>query len=143
MSRWKRVGLSLLSSIIAELIVGLAISFPGGKHLFFEHIFVFIYFASFLVIPGWLISLPIVLFFETDTRSRLFVLAILGALIGPVVILCIALYAESTKSAPSNGTWSNGSMEFVYIATAISIVATTLYLTSLKLLSPPTPTPSS
>jgi hypothetical protein len=59
-TRLRRVGLSLLSSILAELLVGLACSIASGKTLFFEHVFGFVYFASILVIPGWLIALPII-----------------------------------------------------------------------------------
>ena len=141
MTRWKRVGLSFASAIIADVVVASGVMLRDRSLIHFS----FLFFSSvaflYLVIPGWLISLPIVLFIDGNTRWQLFTLATLGVLIGPFVMLSIALYAEWTN--PSHGTWAKGSIEFVYIATAISIIATTIYLTSIKLFSRPTSTLSS
>jgi hypothetical protein len=58
MTRWKRAGLSLLSAILVEILIGFALSIVDGKQLFFEHLFGFMYFSGILIIPGWLIALP-------------------------------------------------------------------------------------
>jgi hypothetical protein len=140
MSRWKRVGLSFASALIADVMVASAVMLHDQPRIHFASLIFSSIAFLYLVIPGWLISLPVILFIEGNTRLKLFIRAAIGILIGPFVILSIALYAQWTS--PSS-TWAQGSMEFVYIATAISIIATTLYLTTLKLFSHPTPTPSS
>jgi len=126
--------------MIADVAVASGLMLRDRSLIHFSSLFFSSVAFLYLVIPGWLISLPIVLFINGNTRWQVFTLATLGILIGPFVILSIALYAEWMN--PSHGTWAKGSMEFVYIATAISIIATTIYLIGLKLFSRPAPSPS-
>jgi hypothetical protein len=139
MTRWKRVGLSFASAVIAEIMTALAINIPGGRHLFLEHIFGFIYFASFLVIPGWLLALPVLLFLKRTDGWHLGLMALIGISIGPFIDLGMDLW--SFLSSPT--AIFNIYLPWLYMATAISAIATALYLTALKLFSNPTPTPSS
>lgn len=141
MTRWRRVALSFLSALTAELILGISFGIPGDKHLLFERVFGFVYFASILVIPGWLLSLPLVISFNRIDGWRMWVLAISGSLIGPVIMG--AIYLQSEFTMPSTTTWAPGSINFAYMATAISVLTTGIYLTTLKLLSRPTPALSS
>jgi hypothetical protein len=136
MTRWKRVALSLASALTAELLVGISLSFRGDKHLLFERLFGFVWFASFLVIAGWMLSLPLVISFDRIDGWRIWVLAVIGSLIGPAIMGTIYLQSELTTPP---ATWTHGSINFVYMATAISILTTAIYLISLKLFSRPTP----
>jgi hypothetical protein len=139
MTGWKRVGLSFASAVIAEITTALAVSISGGRHLFFEHIFGFIYFASFLVIPGWLLALPVLLFLRRTDGWHLGLMALIGISIGPFIDLGMDLW--SFLSSPTAAF--NIYLPWLYMATAISAVATALYLTALKRFSHPTPTLSS
>ncbi len=133
MSRWKRAGLSLASALLAELLVGIAMSVQGNRSLFLDRSVVFLWFASFLVLPGWLIALPLVLSINRTDGWRLWLLAILGTLIGPVLVGIIGLVI--TLNSPPTTTWNSGALDFAYVATAISVLTTAIYLISLKALS--------
>jgi hypothetical protein len=138
LTRWKRVAFSLLSAIFAELLLALAISIPGGKHLFYERIVVFTFFATSLVIPGWLLSLPFLLVIRKTDGWRLGLMAFIGISIGPIIDLGMDLW--SFLSSPTAAF--NVYLPWLYMATAISTIATALYLTALKLFSRPTHTPA-
>ncbi len=141
MTRWKRVGLAFLSAIVAELLTGFAISIPDGKHLFFERASGFAYLASFLVIPGWLIALPIIVIPNKTAHRPTWQLAFIGAAIGPCMMIAIGIYFAIVNHSGIND--KHEAWYLAGIATLISAVTTTLYLTSLKLFSRPTPTLSS
>jgi hypothetical protein len=133
MSRWKRAGLSLISAIAAELIIGISFSIPSQHHLFFEQIFGFVYFASILVIPGWLIALPIIVIPKRAQWLPTWELLVIGSLIGPGVMFAIGIYA-----AIANGTGLNYKREAWYLvglALLVSFLTTAIYLTALKFLT--------
>jgi cytochrome c oxidase assembly factor CtaG len=141
MTRWKCVGVSFVSAIIAELMLGVSFSIPDGNHLFFEHIADFVYLASFLVIPGWLIALPIIVVPDKPAHLPTWRLSLIGASIGPALMFAIGIYF-----AIANHTGINHKREAWYlvgIATLVSGLTTGIYLTAHKLFSHPTQTLSS
>jgi len=141
MTRLKRVGLSFASAVTAELIVGISVAISSGRDLFFEHAFGFVYFASILVIPGWLIALPIIVIPKKADSLPIWKLAVIGTLIGPGIMFAIGIYA-----AIANHTGLNYKREAYYLvglAAVVSFLTTAIYLTALELLSRRTPTLSS
>jgi hypothetical protein len=140
MTRKKRAGLSLLSAIVAEILVGFAFSAPDGKHLFFERAFGFAYLASYLVIPGWLIALPIIVIPNKTAHRPTWQLGLIGSSIGPGIMFAIGIYFAIANHSGIN--YKREAWYLAGIAALISACTTAIYLTSLKLFSHPTPTPS-
>ena len=141
MTRLKRFGLSFASTISAELLVGVSIAVSGGRDLLFEHVFGFVYFASILVIPGWLIALPIILIPKTADSLPIWKLAVIGTLSGPGIMFAIGIYA-----AIANHTtlyYKREAWYLVGVATLVSALTTAIYIAALKLFSRPTQTLSS
>jgi hypothetical protein len=141
MTRWKRVGLSFASAIIAELVIGFACGISDGKRLLFEHTFGFIYFSSFLIIPGWLIALPIIVIPNKANHLPIWQLGLMGAFIGPGIMFPIGIYFAIANHTSFN--YVREAWYLVGIATLVSALTTAIYLTTLKLFSHPTPTLSS
>ena len=125
MGRSKRVGLSFASAFVAEVIVGLAVNAFGERQFRLEGLFGFLWFASCLVFPGWLLATPLVWRQRASVKpSKLF--ALTGVLIGPFVILALdAYFAIETRSTGADLKWV---LIYVGLATAVSSLATALYL---------------
>jgi hypothetical protein len=140
MTRWKRVGLSLLSAVIAELLMGFAFSVPDGKHLFFERAFGFAYLASYLVIPGWLIALPIIVIPNKAAHRPTWQLGLIGSSIGPGIMFAIGTYFAIANHSGIH--YKREAWYLAGLAALISVITTATYLTCLKLFGRPTPTPS-
>jgi hypothetical protein len=123
----------LACAAAVEFTLALAFSVPAGSNLHFEHFFGFIYFASILVIPGWVVALPLIVIPEKTTYLPTLKALTIGTLIGPCIMLAIGIYA-----AIANGTGLNYKIEawyLVVLALVVSFLTTALYLTSLKLLT--------
>jgi hypothetical protein len=126
MSRWRRVWLSLASAIAAELLIGIVLGIPGENHLVFERIFGFVLYASILVIPGWLVALPILVIPKSTDHRPKWLSLLLGTLIGPIIIFAVGIYA-----AIANGTGLNYKQEawnLVFVAALVSFLTTSIYL---------------
>jgi ABC-type Fe3+ transport system permease subunit len=122
MSWWKRLLLSLVSAIAAELLASAIITLVHHDNL--SSLFATAIGLAIFVIPGWLLSLPIVLAFNRVDGWRFWTLAIAGIAIGPLII---GAWAYACKVSEGSAI-----RDFVYmggIATGISIVATAMYLT--------------
>ena len=132
MSRWRRLGFSFLSALAADLIVAFFTLLKDNPHFNLVVLASMTSWFLLLVIPGWLTALPFVIFIDATRVQRLWFLAVAGFLIGPLLIFALAGYTEWQKPG---ATWSHGSLEFLYIATGISFLATAFYLTSVKLYS--------
>jgi hypothetical protein len=140
MTRWKRFGISIASLAIAELIFSLifAIQASPQKHWWTGAV-AGLAAISIFAIPGWILTLPIILSVQKITGRHLWVLGVIGTLIGPFVIGAIDLISwKLDRSAGTDFEWG-----VIGIATAISFLTTALYLASLKHFSHPTPTLSS
>jgi hypothetical protein len=133
MSRWKRVGLSFASTVAVELLLAVVLSLTEGPHLFFERVFGFLYFASILVVPGWLAALPIIVIPEHSEHPWRWKSLVIGTLIGPCIMFAIGIYAAITNGAGFN--YKREAWYLVGIALLISFLTTAAYLTSLRLLS--------
>jgi hypothetical protein len=130
--RWRRIGLSFASAIVAEVLVAIDVAFIDGRHLLFEHIFGFLYFASILVVPGWLLALPIILqqrFYNLSVWLRV----LIGTLIGPTIMVGIGIYGGLANS--SGFGYSREAYNLLYIATGISFLASAIYLAALEYFS--------
>ena len=122
MSWWKRLLLSLASALVAEALIGTILTLV--RHDAPNSLLGSVLGLSIFVIPGWVLSLPIVLAFDRTDGWRFWVLAICGLTIGPLII---AAWAYACKVSEGSAM-----KDFLYmgaIATGISIVATTIYLT--------------
>ena len=129
-SRWKLVGLSLLSLAAVEITVSTAFAcFSPPQAHWWIGIYSWLFVISLFAVPGWLIALPILLFTPNIEGRRVYILACIGTLIGPATIgainLCVWLV---DRNAGTDFGWG-----FVLIATVISALTTSIYLTFLKL----------
>jgi ABC-type Fe3+ transport system permease subunit len=125
MSWWKRLFLSLFSALVAELFASAVIVIAHHDHL--GSLFGTVAALSIFVIPGWILSIPIVLAFNRADGWRLWMLAISGIAIGPLII---AAWAYACKVSEGSAM-----KDFLYmggIAAGISIVATTIYLITFR-----------
>jgi hypothetical protein len=129
MTKLSRVILSFVSAISSDLIVGLIACFNNSRSTWLSAFVSFLYFSSLLVIPGWFISLPIVLSIKRFDGWRIWLQLAIGSAIGPVVILSLALYSNFTS--PQLAAHDT----FFYFAAAISFLSTALYLFSARQLS--------
>jgi hypothetical protein len=126
MSRIKRVGLSLVSAFASELLVVLAFTARDPRDGV-KGILALLFAFSIFVVPGWLLSLPMVLIFDRIDRWRLWVLAAFGASIGPLVIFVWALVGKISEG--DSILYFSG---FAGIALVVGVVSTALYLGALR-----------
>jgi hypothetical protein len=131
MSRWKRVGLSFASAVIADILFGLAFLIGGNPGHRIEQLFGFLYFSSVLVIPGWLIALPILVLPRNAIRMRYWQLGLIGTAIGPAIMIAIGVYAAIASGTGLN--YKREAFNLLYLATGISFLTTVLYLSTLRL----------
>lgn len=88
-------------------------------------------FSLCLVIPGWLIALPAILWIKPDRSRNVITLAVIGILVGPGIMLALDLW-----TLRRNPTFiPRGPGLFEYLAAAISFLATAIYLGLLKAMS--------
>ena len=127
--RWKRAGVSLASAIAAEVVVGVGAASIDGPNLFGEHVLGFVYFASFLVIPGWLIALPIIL---TERFDRLppWQQVAAGTLIGPGIMVAIGIYGGIFGG--TGFAYKVESLRLLYVAISVSFLTSAIYIAALR-----------
>ena len=124
-SRMKRVGLSFLSALIAELVVDVAIT--AADHSGVNGLLAGVIGFSMFVIPGWLLSLPLVLAFDRADGWRAWLLGICGTLLGPAIIFVLALVAKVEEGTPFDYP-----LPWAAMALAIALCSTVLYLSAFK-----------
>jgi hypothetical protein len=133
---WKRLIYSLVSAVVGAGVSGAcaaAQQFVANSHghlsamglwtaiLFFDP------WVIVLSLPGWVLAIPIVLLVRNIRGWRFWMYWAVGILIGPVLIMAVALY-----SGPGLGGLPGGSMSLLYLATAISALTTLIYLLLLR-----------
>jgi len=128
-NRWKRAGISFASAIASELLVGVGAASIDGPSLFIEHVFGFVYFASFLVIPGWLIALPIILRKRFDRLTAWQQVAI-GTLMGPSIMVAIGIYGGIESG--TGFAYKVEAFRLLYIAIGVSFLTSAIYVTALR-----------
>ena len=128
MSWWKRLLLSFISAIMADVIVigVVCLRNPSGAKL--DGFLMMSVFALYFLIPCWILPLPAVTLINNPSGPRLWMLAAIGILIGPVAMFAFDLWMF-WHNPTQIWQWPN---LFDYFAAAISLVATILYLSALK-----------
>jgi hypothetical protein len=136
---WKRLVYSLISTVIGAAACGSVVVIPQFLSNAHNRISTMglltgvIYFDTWVVVlsvPGWLLAIPIVLLVKNIRGWRFWMYCAIGVLFGPALILAIGFY--SALRAPSFAGFPGDSMSVVYIATAVSGLATFLYLVLLR-----------
>jgi hypothetical protein len=131
--RLSRAALSLVYAVLASVTV-CAVVIASNYEEFsrsFTSWFLFIRGAVFVIMLAWVITLPLVLWISRFDGWRFWFLAVSGTFIGPALLiainLCIRLAAPSQKFDIVEG-W-----KVEAVVTAISLIATALYLGTLRL----------
>lgn len=132
MNRWSRIALSLACAVCAEVVTAFAVSIRAPKGLYFEQVFGFLWFASFLVFPGWLLALPVLVVPARMQALMWWQLWLLGTAVGPLVILVIGSYA-SVKSG--NWNYQPEAANLLWMAVLVSFITTALYVGGLNMIS--------
>jgi hypothetical protein len=132
-NRLRRSVLSLVCAVFASVIVCVVLA-ASNYEQFSQSIsswFLFVRGAVLVVTIGWLVTLPLVLLINRFDGWRFWVLALSGTFTGPALLivlnLCIRLAEPSQKFDILEG-WKVES-----VVTAISLIATALYLGTLRL----------
>ena len=128
MTRLRRVGLSLSSALAAEIIVALGGSLAAERGSRGNHFALAIYYLS-LVLPAWLLVVPVVLTFDRTDGWRVWVLACIGLPWGPVFLTLVALALNMHYSLHPTRIWPPVRYDILGISLAISSLATVFYLT--------------
>ena len=131
MNRLRRAGLSFVSAITAELLVAAVLAAraaPGQRANELSLAFWFL----LLVIPGWLLALPILLSFPRTDGWRLWLLALLGISIGPAFLVVLGLTFNVHYSLHPTSFWPPLRYDIMGMALAISSLSTVFYIGALK-----------
>jgi hypothetical protein len=124
MTKLKRVGLSFVSALGSELLVGASLAAGRGGGL--NDMLWAAVGLSIFVIPGWLLSLLLVLLFDRADGWRFWILGIYGTLLGPAIIFAWAVACKAEGSAIEDFAYMGG------IALVIAFLSTAVYLSVLK-----------
>lgn len=134
-SWWKRLILSLVSVIAADVVCCTGLIFASERDWkTLSHLFGWIIFATPFAfissVPGWLLSIPIILLIQRVNGVRFWILWGAGTLIGPVVLFGSLLidFLKSTKAADLSA-WNKGAL---LMMVAVSSTTTLIYLVLLR-----------
>lgn len=131
-SRLSRAALSLLCAVLASVIVCTAeIAFNYEEFSrSFSGWFLFIRGAVLVIVLAWVITLPLVLLINRFDGWRFWFLAGSGTLMGPAVLIALNLFIRLTDPSQKFDPVEGWRVESV--VTAISLIATALYLGTLR-----------
>jgi hypothetical protein len=135
-NRLRRTVLSLGSAAVSSVIVCCVVILTNYDEFSrsLTSWFLFVRGAVLIILLAWLITLPLVLSFKQLAGWRFWFLLITGTLIGPALCsglnFCIGL-ADSTRHVDILESW-----RVELVITTISLLATALYLVSLKYFIP-------
>jgi hypothetical protein len=129
-TRIKRVGLSFACSFVSELFLVCVIAAVDGSGASSLPAGIFAF--SIFVIPGWLLSLPLVIMFDRADGWRLWVLGAYGILLGPAVIFVWAVACNFEEGTPISSFMFG---RICGMALLIALTSTTLYLGLLRYFS--------
>lgn len=136
---WKRLIYSLVGAVLGAGLSGgfvAAQQFISSSHGRVSAIGLMLTVLSFdvwvvaLSLPAWGLAVPVVLMVRDIRGWRFWVYLGLGACFGPALILGIALY--SALRAPNFAGFPGDSMSVAYMAGAISLLTTAIYLLLLR-----------
>ncbi len=128
----KRVGLSLASALAANGLVSFGVVSrlihpPASPQDKLHLTLVIAAWQLIVVLPGWLLFVPVALCFNRLNGWRLWVQASIGTLLGPAIVAGFILfdhYPDSTRTMH----FDSGTSRVLLEATAISLLSTLLYL---------------
>jgi hypothetical protein len=126
---WKRLIYSFISALIGGSVVGAIASCRDALregHLDPGRVLLSTCIVLVASLPGWFVAIPIVVVVKTYNGWRLWACAVAGVCIGPALILGLAVYSFLTD--PRASGFAQGSSVFLVLSSAVSILATTLYL---------------
>jgi hypothetical protein len=132
-SRWKRVGYSLLSMALADIAVA-ALTYSTIEILAKAHhaqaklgydspviIFEIAFYFGSIAIFGWVLSLPIILMIRYFSAIKLWILLLIGSAIGPIVMLVM--------DRPHKSNLADESTYVLFLlATAVSFTTSLIFL---------------
>jgi hypothetical protein len=132
-SRFRRAALSLVSAVIASVIIcSVVIAFNYGEFSrSYTSWFLFVRGAVVVITLAWLITLPLVMLFSRFDGWRLWFLALTGTLTGPVLLIAINLFIRFTQPSQQFDVVEGWKVEVV--VTTISLMTTALYIGTVKL----------
>lgn len=130
MSTLSRAGLSFACAIAADVLVGTFVSLRIPAATSFSDMVGFVYFSLYLIIPGWLIALPIILTVTSFQGWRLFGFLAVGSMIGPALIACIGFFFS--LKTPISSSFAHEAYHILYAATAVSELTSILYISLMR-----------
>jgi hypothetical protein len=136
---WKRLIYSLASAMVGAGLSGACIAaqeFVASSHGRISAmglLTAILFFDGWLVVlslPGWLLAIPVVLLVTNIDGWRFWMYLAIGICFGPALIFAASWFA-ATRGLSLAG-FAGGSMSLVYIAGAVSGLATLFYLFLLR-----------
>lgn len=134
MSTWKRISLSLAGLVLSILAVGIftgvttSSSDPDGPGVAIS----FALAASIFAAPGWIMSLPLVIFFKNLESHRLWLVFCLGSILGPLVFLILGVGLRFPEDCGVSLADSTGVARDLAFSFSVSMLATVFYVSMLK-----------
>jgi hypothetical protein len=133
-TRWQRPFYSLVSVALSVSISSFAltlIDFHARHRVMPAELLVFAVYSFLCSLPGWIVSIPLVLVASDLRRWRFWALLATGTGLGPLLMLVFALCTWSTS--PTFSGWAPEAKNLVFYATVISFLSTLIYLLSMRL----------
>jgi hypothetical protein len=132
-NRLSRAALSLVCAVLASVIVcAVVITYNYGEFSrSLSSWFVFIRGAVLIIMLAWLVTLPFVLLISRFSGWHFWFLAVCGTLMGPALLMVLNLCIRLAEWSPTFDIVEGWKPQLV--VTAISLIATALYLGTLKL----------
>jgi hypothetical protein len=131
-NRLSRAALSLVCAVLASVIV-CAVVIAYNYEEFSRSLtswFLFIRGAVLIIMLAWVVTLPFVLLISRFNGWRFWFLAFSGALMGPALSIVLNLCIRLVEPSQTFDIVENWKTELV--VTAISLIATALYLGTLR-----------
>lgn len=130
MTRWQRVAVSFASAMAADVLVAAVQAAPHPIGRPGASLVAALYFLL-LVLPVWLFSLPILLWFNRLDGWRLWALAAIGLLLGPVCLSLLGFTLQLYYHIQRSSFWPPFRYDILGVALAISALSTIFYLGTL------------
>jgi hypothetical protein len=132
---WKRLIYSLVSVTLAAFIgdafftIGEVFAFPS-QHFEASGFLPGLVFVFLFSLPGWVLSIPVVLIVTNVRGWRFWMYLVIGCSIGPLLMFGIALYGFLTD--PRTDGFAAGASPLLFLGTAVSCLTTLIYLLLLR-----------
>jgi hypothetical protein len=131
-NRLSRAALSLVCAVLASVIV-CAIVIAYNYEEFSRSLtswFLFIRDSFLIIMLAWVVTLPFVLLISRFNGWRFWLLAVSGTVMGPALLIVLSFCIHLALRSPTFDILDGWKTEL--LVTAISLIATTLYLGTLR-----------